>query len=292
MIKTKKLLPSDSVVTVPTVHLFDEQAHVIIMDDCGESVPTLKELLLTNPPSLEVSRAIGSALGEFLAYFHTQGTADSAFVDLVSTNASGRQMSSWATYGRLVSTLSGEDKLPKLSDPPLDISKDVLDKIDASSKAITERAMSTRESIVMGDFWPGNVLVSLTSDTRQVKRLYVVDWELAKLGIAGWDVGQFSAEIHLIRRFHPDREAIASATFSAFLKAYGVHASKLVKDDDVLKTALTHIGAHLITWTPRVEWGAKENTRDVVEEGVKYYLEGTDAAVEDLRRSIVGELQA
>lgn len=262
------------------------------MDDCGESVPTLKELLLTNPPSLEVSRAIGSALGEFLAYFHTQGTADSAFVDLVSTNASGRQMSSWATYGRLVSTLSGEDKLPKLSDPPLDISKDVLDKIDASSKAITERAMSTRESIVMGDFWPGNVLVSLTSDTRQVKRLYVVDWELAKLGIAGWDVGQFSAEIHLIRRFHPDREAIASATFSAFLKAYGVHASKLVKDDDVLKTALTHIGAHLIAWTPRVEWGAKENTRDVVEEGVKYYLEGTDAAVEDLRRSIVGELQA
>lgn len=290
MAKTKKLLPSDSIVTVPTVHLFDEQACVIIMDDCGEGVPTLKVLLLANPPSVEIGQAIGSAIGEFLAFFHTRGTLEKELTDLVSGNADGRQISSWVTYGRLVSTLSGKDNIPALSDPPLEVLKDVLDKIDTSSKEIIERALTTNESTVMGDFWPGNILVSLSPDGKEVKRLYVIDWEMSKLGIAGWDVGQFSAEIHLIRRFHPDREAVASATLSAFLKAYGAHANASVKEGDVARTALTHVGAHLITWTPRVQWGEKEKTREVVEEGVKYYLEGTSDVTQDLHRSIVGEL--
>jgi hypothetical protein len=38
-------LPSDSIVTVPEVHLFDEEHHVIIMDDAGEGSVTLKALM-------------------------------------------------------------------------------------------------------------------------------------------------------------------------------------------------------------------------------------------------------
>ena len=283
-------MPPNSIVTVPTVHLFDEEAHVIVMDDCGDDIPTLKDLLLTNPPSLEVAEMIGNAIGEFLAYFHTQGTADKDLLDLVSTNATARQLSSWVTHGRLVSTLNGEAKLPALSDPPLAISEEDLKKIDAASKILIERAMTTKESAVMGDFWPGNILVSLTPDTREVKRLYVIDWELSKLGIPGWDVGQFSAEIHLIRRFHPEREAVASSVFSSFLKAYWEHAPATAKEGDLLETSLGHIGAHLIAWTPRVEWGGKEKTREVVEEGVRYYLQASSEGKESLHQSLVGEL--
>ena len=123
-----------------------------------------------------------------------------------------------------------------------------------------------------------------------MKRLYVIDWELSKLGIPGWDVGQFSAEIHLIRRFHPEREAVASAVFSSFLKAYGEHAPATAKEDDLLETSLGHIGAHLIAWTARVEWGGKEKTREVVEEGVRYYLQASSEGKESLHQSLVGEL--
>jgi hypothetical protein len=38
--------PSDAVVRVPTVHHFDEVAHVIIMDDCGDGQPNLKDFFL------------------------------------------------------------------------------------------------------------------------------------------------------------------------------------------------------------------------------------------------------
>ncbi|KIM86901.1 hypothetical protein PILCRDRAFT_4159 [Piloderma croceum F 1598] len=44
------ILPGDVVATVPTIHYFDDVAHVVIMDDCGAGVLTLKQLMIENPP--------------------------------------------------------------------------------------------------------------------------------------------------------------------------------------------------------------------------------------------------
>ena len=38
-------LPKDAVVTVPEIYHFDEDAHLIIMEYCGDDVPHLKQLL-------------------------------------------------------------------------------------------------------------------------------------------------------------------------------------------------------------------------------------------------------
>lgn len=140
----------------------------------------------------------------------------------------------------------------------------------------------------MGDFWPGNIMVALDpSDVNQLKRIYVLDWELAKTGLPGADIGQFCAEIHLLRRFEPITKASASWILSTFLKAY----SRVGKPDvQVCRHAMVHWGVHLAVWTPRIPWGGKTATRDAVEEGVGF-LVGASSADEDwLRASDVGAL--
>ena len=64
----------------------------------------------------------------------------------------------------------------------------------------------------MGDFWPGNMMVVLDGD-RNLERIYVLDWELSRTGLPGADIGQFCAEIHLLRRFEADAKDSASENY-------------------------------------------------------------------------------
>lgn len=114
----------------------------------------------------------------------------------------------------------------------------------------------------MGDFWPGNILLSLDPHTGAVEGISVVDWELAKTGLAGLDLGQFTAEVDSLRKFYPTFKDAGTKMISAFYGAYSM-------EEDVARTAAIHWGVHLITWTPRVQWGSKENTREMVEKGIK-----------------------
>ena len=67
------ILPGDVVATVPTIHYFDDVAHVVIMDDCGVGAVTLKQLMLQNPPPVSVAKALGTGLGEFLSFGRLRG---------------------------------------------------------------------------------------------------------------------------------------------------------------------------------------------------------------------------
>ena len=124
----------------------------------------------------------------------------------------------------------------------------------------------------MGDFWPGNVLVTL--DGEDIKSIQVVDWELAKTGIPELDVGQFLAELYLICRFDTEAGVAAAAMARAFWGTYrGLHAFNL-------QAVTTHCGVHLIAWTPRVPWGGKETTRRVVMEGMEMMCRGDGDVLE------------
>ncbi|KAL1732093.1 kinase-like domain-containing protein [Schizophyllum commune] len=254
-------VPTDSLVTVSAVHLFDDENHVLIMDDCGESSVTLKALIREKNISTLVAECIGRALGEFLALVHSRGAKQSQeFLGLFASNEQARSISAWATYGRARETLDGSAGIAVLADPPLDVEKEKLDKVGAIASEVIERLKHTEDKFVMGDFWPGNVLVTL--DGEEIMSIQVVDWELAKTGIPELDVGQFLAEMYLICRFDLEARRVASATARAFLGAYrGLHAVDP-------RTATIHCGVHLIAWTPRVSWGGKETTKQVVMEGV------------------------
>ncbi|KAF9469749.1 hypothetical protein BDZ94DRAFT_1243168 [Collybia nuda] len=142
-----------------------------------------------------------------------------------------------------------------------------------------------QEYFVMGDFWPGNMMVVLEGE--KLKNIYILDWELAKPGLPGVEIGQFCAEIHLLRRFDPFARAPASRILETFCEAYTYYGAP---DVQVVRDALVHLGSHLIVLTPRIPWGDKASTRKVVQEGVQL-LAGASSQDENwLRHSIVGGL--
>lgn len=252
-------------VALPTVHHFDEQANMIIMDDCGDGLPTLKELISERAPSAALAAEIGEALGSFLGDLHARRNA--ATHEALDRNELAKNLSAFVTYGRLTSTLVGVAVPPALSDPLLDVSAVDVEAIDKLAQStITSITEGRHETITMGDFWTGNVLVQVGEDGR-LKRLYVIDWELAKPGLPGLDVGQMVAELHLLRQFHDGTTAAVEATVTALWHAYREKSGSA--SNEIGEVAVKHVGAHLVAFTPRCPWwGPQERVRGVVLEGV------------------------
>ncbi|KAN0100432.1 Protein kinase-like domain containing protein, partial [Tylopilus felleus] len=184
-------------VTVPAVHLFDEERHVLIMDDAGTDSRTLKDLLIGEGLPKTVSEQIGTALGEFISSVHTWNQNPDVDLTAFADNQVGKYISALVTYRRLESTLVGRDNIPALSDPLLGIPED---KMATITKLVEKRqqaiyAASVSDPLTHGDFWPGNLVVSPRRGTdgsiEGVEKLYILDWECSKTGLPGLDLGQF-----------------------------------------------------------------------------------------------------
>ncbi|KAI6031548.1 kinase-like domain-containing protein [Pisolithus microcarpus] len=281
-------------VEVPTLRLHDEEMHVMITDDAGIDTRTLKEVLINESLPTTLLEEMGVALGRFLGHLHGLHERRDVDLSLFAKNEVGKTISAWVTYGRIVSTLTGNDEIPALPNPPLEIPGE---KLAAFSKLVEARSKEVRSStaadaVTHGDFWPGNVVVRLRrgvdGKAEALQKLYVLDWEVAKTGLPGLDLGQFCAELYLISRFHPRREECATAVMTSFLSAYRRSTNKV--DPALAGVTVGHIGAHLVTWTPRISWGGREQTRKVVQEGVEMLSLGCVGTASSLQDSIVGPL--
>lgn len=213
-------------VEVPTLRLHDEEMHVMITDDAGIDTRTLKEVLINESLPTTLLEEMGVALGRFLGHLHGLHERRDVDLSLFAKNEVGKTISAWVTYGRIVSTLTGNDEIPALSNPPLEIPGE---KLAAFSKLVETRSKEVRSStaadaVTHGDFWPGNVVVRLRrgvdGKAEALEKLYVLDWEVAKTGLPGLDLGQFCAELYLISRFHPHRKESATAVMTSLLSAW------------------------------------------------------------------------
>lgn len=182
-------------------------------------------------------------------------------------------MTGWATYGRLVDTVAGRGGVGALNEPPLGVGEEVMGVLREVGRVRVKEIAESRETMTMGDFWPGNVMVDV--DGEGGVRIYVVDWELGKLGLGGLDVGQFCAEVALVMRFVEDGREGAGALLRGFVDGYAGPAGMA---EGVGRVAVVHAGAHLAVWTGRVGWGARERTRAVVREGVDLVVDGYGGA--------------
>ncbi|KAI0003819.1 kinase-like domain-containing protein [Russula compacta] len=301
-------------VTVPAVYLFDSTHHVIVMDDAGpRSLPLKAALLLRDhqdqdsimtmaiPPPR--AAALGTALGAFLRALHARGRADAELRDAfeASKNRFACEISAWATYDRLGATLRALDRSEEddddddsssssstgggsrrndqmrlrsvLGDEPLGVPEDTLRVVEAlaEKRAAQMREGRVGDTFLMGDFWPGNVLVG-GEDV-----VLVVDWEVAKVGSAGLDVGQFCAELATLRRLRPERAQAADEVLKNFVRAY--FAGDVGPEaDETRRVAVAHFGVHLAVWTPRTGWdGGVGPTRALMLDGVARMVEGADA---------------
>lgn len=287
------VLPVDALARAPTLHHYDPEAHVLIMEDRGADAHTLKQLIKDNLLDVPACQVIGHALGTFLATVHRECTKDVALMRELDGNAEMKKLSAFATYGRLVSTLTGERKGhagESLFDPPL------LESLPGGCvQTVEEIAQETAQAIVgadagsvftMGDFWTGNIVVRTRTDTdtdtgaMTVERIFVIDWELTKPGLPFLDFGQFVAEMHTLRRFHESSapclrvvDAALTAYFAAYRAGYPV-------DEAYLRGATAHVGAHLLAWTVVAGWEPKGRVREVAQEGVRYLVASKQESLE------------
>lgn len=276
---------------------FDDTANVIVMSDCGAQSVTLKQALTSNALPLTLAHELGRGLGEFLARVHALGKTNREFNAFFARNEEGKRLSALVTYGQLLSTLT-DGSLPALADPPLGVSPGELARAAEVAREADAAMRTTRETVVMGDFWPGNVLISLAEKPAAdadgpavgIEKAYVVDWELVRTGLAGLDIAQFVAELQLICEFKPEGKEAASSVRDAFLSAYRQTAGVEGGNLGVARRALTHIGAHFVAWTPRVGWEGKDKVRETVRKGVDLLVEGPEGTEEYVKSSLLGHI--
>jgi len=286
-----KMHANDDIITVPAVRLFDEKAHVIIIDDCGMDTRTLKQLVIDEALPQTIAEDIGAAIGRFLGRIHAWNKESSFDMGIFVNNEVGKMITSFVTYGRLISTLRGQDNIAALVDPVLDIPEEKLDVISKLAETRSHDINNASEAFTHGDFWPGNIMVSLQRDseggTARLNKLYVLDWEIAKAGLPGLDIGQFCAEMRLLQRFYPSRQDEVSTIMRSFISAY---KGECGSDEVLARIAVAHVGAHLVAWTPRTGWGERQETRETVAEGIELLVGGAEGTREWLEGSLVGDL--
>jgi len=289
----KETMPSDGLVTVPTLYQHDKEAHVLIMEDCGPTSRNLKQVFLEEKVTPELARTIGTELGSFMATLHKKGSANKELMAMCVKNERMKELSAWVTYGRLADTIVGKDIEGEgaVVDPPLTLNPEDLATVKKIEEETTKAIVESKTAFTMGDFWTGNVVAETGRDADgnlTIVRMFVVDWEVVKPGLQFLDIAQFAAELHTLGAFHPDKADTTNETLKALLTTY---AKEMPLDEKDIKGAAVHVGAHLVAWTPRVtSWGPKERVREVVAEGVEYLLKGKKGDSRFLKASAVNHL--
>ncbi|KAF2095133.1 kinase-like protein [Rhizodiscina lignyota] len=246
-------LPQDDIVNAAEVYSYDSEAHVIMMSDGGSR--DLKTAY--SDPALDVV-SFGNKLGRWLAMLHSRTTK----VD-IGDNTIAKNIYRWSSKH-----LAGA--LEKYG-----FDKSLGDTVNEEYGLL----LATDDVCVChGDFWPGNVLVG--SDGK----LTIVDWEMVRRGTGATDVGQFAAETWLLDRFRGGRGML-----DAFLKGY-MEVSGGKPSKEFAKRVVVHWGTHIAYWPTSVQWGDKEETRNVVDIGRENIVKAMENDWEWLRHSPLGLL--
>lgn len=140
-------VPREAFVTVPEVYLFDEVAHVIIMEDAGPGSITLKAFMQTGKVSLSQAQKIGTSVGAFLGELHRWGADNKELLKVVKEHSEAVPLTTWVYYGQLLSTLTGQDDVPKLKDPLLDIPEEHLQAVGRVGLEATQACLAADGSV-------------------------------------------------------------------------------------------------------------------------------------------------
>ncbi|PFH50967.1 hypothetical protein AMATHDRAFT_143692 [Amanita thiersii Skay4041] len=274
--RVKPIIPDDALVTVPEVYLFDEKECVIIMEDAGADSVPLKQFMIEGRLSVLMAERLGTALGEFAGRLHVWGK-DPNVLEYFEGHKMAKELFAWVNYGRLYQAIdpSKESDVAALRDPPLEHSEEDLAIIKKVGEDMAIAVKNAKDTFVMGDFWPGNMAVCATNENA-LQRVYMLDWEICRPGLAGIEIGQFCSEIDCVRHFYPQYKAAATKVISAFRDAYD-RVGKPEKSVWIMGSV--HWGTHLVVTAPRAGWGGREATRKVVEAGKKIIVQAHNGQV-------------
>lgn len=263
---------------IPDIYYYDRDNKVLVMQDAGVEVKNLKDSLLAGEINSSQAVAIGCALADFATLLHTWSKTQPQLCQEMSQHRQATDIYLWATYGRLVETIS------IVSDGILGDYQETFDQVH--QLMTSEMRDSVGCGIIHGDYWTGNILVSQdpTNSNTGINQLYVIDWEMSKVAPAIFDIGQMSAEIFLVYHFRKKPEALK--LLDAFLGASSGPDSTAAW----CKVAI-HFGTHLVVWPIRVPgWGTMGEIEECVKIGAEYIQKGLQCDVNWLKNSVLGEL--
>ncbi|KAK7935393.1 kinase-like domain-containing protein [Apiospora marii] len=132
---------------------------------------------------------------------------------------------------------------------------------EVKEMAAAEIRDTGRLQVIHGDFWTGNILLpnSPIHQNTQIP-VFVVDWEMAQLGVPSLDLGQMLAEMYELWLYRRVRAGLWM--MEGFAAGYGA-----VTEASALRTAV-QLGAHLVCFGTSVPgWGAPGQVQEVAQAG-------------------------
>lgn len=200
---------------------------------------------------MDMAALIGSQIGGFIARLHNLGREDKDQPEFkyLSGNTAGRKAVDTSGYQTIIPNAAKYG----IEDPILPI----------VVKELREETLNSEETLIMGDFWIGNILLQLGENSLELEKIWIVDWEMCRYGAAAADVASIAGDCFLIARFHD--KSVGTRMRQAYLQNY----ARIANIPMDYKRVVKGIGAHLIMWTAILEWGSDEETREFIEKGVK-----------------------
>ncbi|KAF8421575.1 kinase-like domain-containing protein [Tirmania nivea] len=271
-------LPNSVTIGIPEVYYYDRKNKILVMQDAGAEVKDLKASLLAGEINSKQADVIGCAIARFASKFHSWSKAQPQLCEDIQKHRQTKTVSLWATYGRLAETIG------IVSGNALEEYREAFEQ--AQLVMTMEMQDSTNHGIIHGDYWTGNILISLDATNKDLGlgSLYVIDWEVSKVAPPLFDIGQMSAEIYFVSHFRRKSEAIN--LLDSFLCCY--HGLDSLSSR--CKMAI-HFGAHLVVWPIRVlGWGTPKEVEACAKLGAEFIRKGLQVDVEWLKQSVLGQL--
>ncbi|KAI8906133.1 kinase-like domain-containing protein, partial [Powellomyces hirtus] len=227
-------------IKIPELYHFDQDNWILYMEDAGTST-TLKEYLSTADETKideEKLRNLGEKLGNFLRRLHEVGVGSKG--KLLGANPEAKAIINACVY-KMVGPLVEQ---VQLSCPE---SVKTVESFGDRDVAYSE------QTLTMGDFWPGNLMVSSSSCDPDATEIWILDWEATRYSLAALDAAQFCAELFFVYHF---RSKLALHVLNAFLREYRKGGSV---DEHFLKCFGVGFGAHVVVWSRLAGWSTDES---------------------------------
>ena len=125
----------------------------------------------------------------------------------------------------------------------------------------------------MGDFWHENILIDAHDPTH---RVFILDWEVAKRGLPGSDVGIFCGGMNFFIRGDKVASKPAAVILQNFIDGYARCVSDPGDDVGLAQDTLFHWGGYSVFWAPRSPPGNREVVQALVREGVDFMTRSRD----------------
>ncbi|KAI1422500.1 kinase-like domain-containing protein [Xylaria sp. FL1777] len=294
-------LASTTIVTLPRLIFHDRTNHILAMEDVGLDATSSEKKQETSTISLKdfcksssitsnditVADRVGTELGKFLFGLHHCGRSiglseSDKLRETFVRNAAARQLDVDTTFG---------DILRNLDEFQVTYSADEKRILERLIQETSFEIMNNFETIIMGDFWYGNILLKFQTgaELRDLTQIGVIDWEFTTCGPLFVDLAHFASEIWLQDRFHLNNGLASIANRKAAVSLFASYRA-CGGYIDCKKIAL-YIGGHVCCFLRFTNWtDDMEHRKTVAREAIDLMLAADSKNWASVNNSFIREL--